>query len=72
MNLKACSKGLETIIKEKDARIHNIEAELNLIKQSKAWRIAESLRRMFYVKLLGHFPRLKKEQCQLSVSVVIQ
>ena len=44
MNLKACSKGLETIIKEKDAHIQKIESELNLIKQSKAWRIAECFR----------------------------
>ena len=66
MNLKACLKGLETIIKEKDAHIHNIEAELNLIKQSKAWRTAESLRRMFYVKLLGHFPLLQKRALAIS------
>ena len=66
MNLKTCSKDLETIIKEKDAHIHNIEAELNLIKQSKAWRIAESLRRMFYVKLLRHFPLLQKRVLTIS------
>ena len=33
MDLKACSKDLETIIKEKDSHIRKIEAELNLIKQ---------------------------------------
>ena len=66
MNLKACSKGLETIIKEKDAHIHNIESELNLIKQSKVWRTVESLRRMFYVKLLGHFPLLQKRVLTIS------
>ena len=60
MNLKACSKGLETIIKEKDAHIHNIEAELNLIKQSKALRIAECFRRLFYIKFLGKFRLLEK------------
>ena len=60
MNLKACSKGLETIIKEKDAHIHNIETELNLIKQFKAWRIAECFRRLFYIKFLGKFRLLEK------------
>jgi GT2 family glycosyltransferase len=55
-NTKVC----ETIIKEKDAHIHNIETELNLIKQSKAWRTAECFRRLFYIKLLGKFPLLKK------------
>ena len=66
MNLKACSKGLETIIKEKDVHINNIEAELNLIKQSKVWRIAEFFRRLFYLKLSGKTPLLQKGMLTIS------
>jgi len=40
-------------IKTKDEHIRIIESELNLIKQSKGWRIAEVFRRLFYTRLLG-------------------
>jgi len=47
-------------IDAKDTHIHNIESELNMIKQSKVWRIAEFFRRLVYLKLLGKFPLLQK------------
>lgn len=50
----------EQQIQAKDTHIHNIESELNMIKQSKVWRIAEFFRRLIYQKVLGKFPLLQK------------
>ena len=47
-------------IQAKDTHIHNIESELNLMKQSRVWRIAKFFRRLFYLKLLGKIPLLQK------------
>ncbi len=50
----------------KDTHIQNIEAELAVIKHSKAWRIAEELRKLFYVRLLAKFPLAQKAALTLS------
>ena len=39
---------LNNFVHEKDAHIRNIEAELNMMKQSKAWRLAEFFQKVFY------------------------
>ncbi|MBE9511991.1 MAG: glycosyltransferase [Bacteroidetes bacterium] len=39
---------------------HELETELDLIKRSRVWRIAEFFRWLFYVKLLGYVPFLQK------------
>jgi glycosyltransferase involved in cell wall biosynthesis len=53
-------------ILNKNTHIHIIESELNLIKQSKVWRISEVFRRLFYLKLLGKFPLLQKAVLTIS------
>jgi 2-polyprenyl-3-methyl-5-hydroxy-6-metoxy-1,4-benzoquinol methylase len=42
-------------IEAKDAHIQDIESELNLIKGSKAWRMAELFRKLVYLRLLRRF-----------------
>ncbi|MCK4822657.1 hypothetical protein KA005_43240, partial [bacterium] len=56
----------EQQIHAKDVHIYNIESKLNLMKQSKAWRIAEFFRRLFYLKLLGKTPLLQKGMLTIS------
>ena len=46
--------------------IRNIESELNLMRQSRVWRIAEFFRRLFYLKLLGKTPLLQKGAMTIS------
>ena len=50
----------------KDVHIRNIESELNLMRQSRVWRIAEFFRRLFYLKLLGKTPLLQKGAMTIS------
>ncbi|MCG2721290.1 MAG: glycosyltransferase, partial [Thermodesulfovibrionales bacterium] len=50
----------------KNTHICNIESQLNLIKGSKVWRIAEFFRRLVYQKLLGRFPLVQRGVLILS------
>ena len=47
-------------IQAKDSHINNIESELDLIKGSLAWRLAELFRKTVYIKVLGKFPLLQR------------
>ena len=49
-----------SLIEEKNTHIRNIESELNRIKQSNVWRLAEIFRRIFYIKILGKIPSLQR------------
>jgi len=51
---------IETKLNFKNTYIQNLETELNLIKQSKIWRVGTFVGQLFYGKLLGRFPLLQK------------
>ena len=49
-----------SLILDKDVHIKNIEYELNMIEQSKAWRLSEFLRRLIYCRLLYNIPLFQR------------
>ena len=44
---------------ERIRQIGDLRSELNIIKGSKIWRLAEFLRRLFYIRLIGKLPQVK-------------
>jgi GT2 family glycosyltransferase len=50
----------EKFVEEQKHRLSIAESELELIKNSKVWRAAEILRRLFYIKFLNNLPQLKR------------
>lgn len=59
---------MAVMIRDQDRHIRSIESELDLIKQSKVWKIAEWLRITVYQKLFGKFPLIQKGMMTLSRS----
>lgn len=47
-------------IEVRGTHIYNIESELNAIKQSRAWRTVEAIRRLVYDDILGKFPLVRR------------
>lgn len=57
----------DQLIQEQNQKLQKIQTELNLIKHSRVWRIAEFFRRLVYIKLLGKFPSLQKGALRWSL-----
>lgn len=53
-------QSLKKEIYDKEVHIRNIETNMNLILNSKVWRLADFFRRLFYMKILKIFPPLQK------------
>lgn len=51
---------LKDQIENKEVHIRNIETKMKLILESKVWRSAEFFRKLFYMKILKHFPALQR------------
>ena len=50
----------DCLIREQSQQIQKIETELNLVKHSTVWRIAEFFSPLVYIRLFGKFPLLQK------------
>ncbi len=53
-------------IENKDTRIRHIDTQMNMILESKVWRTAEFLRKLFYVKILKFFPALQRSMLTVT------